>query len=335
MNTLPVTQCIGALAGALLCLSACSSQAPIAKKTEAAAPQKVTARDAPAYDAEFWSVWSDGLAELAGYDLQIPKYKESRDGIAVTIFVTETFSNADRVKADPGKHPKSDEFPVMKLNLVKKFQTGIYNYSDMTSAFVALDSVNLRPPGAPAKVSFSSQEWCGHVYSQLLFDNATVRHTSHSYFDGEADHQAAIEYPLDGITEDSLPLWARGMAGPVLDPGKPKTVPMLMSLAVAREMHLSPDWRPVTLSRSEQPEKIKTSAGQFEVEVMVAETVFGRKTFYVERAMPHRIIQWETSSGEKATMLKSARLPYWKMNQKGGEEALKQLGLSPRAPRGS
>ena len=84
--------------------------------------------------ADFWDVWGDGKAELAAYDLTYPRYGESREGVAVTIFVTETFSDSMRVKADPGLHPKSDEFPVMKLNLVEDFPTGIYDYNLMTSA---------------------------------------------------------------------------------------------------------------------------------------------------------------------------------------------------------
>ncbi len=38
----------------------------------------------------------------------------------------------------------------------------------MTSAFSALTAVNGRPAGSVSKVSFSAQEWCGHVYAQLL-----------------------------------------------------------------------------------------------------------------------------------------------------------------------
>jgi len=34
----------------------------------------------------------------------------------------------------------------------------------MTSSFLALESVNGRPGGWPAKVSFSGREWCGNVY---------------------------------------------------------------------------------------------------------------------------------------------------------------------------
>src|SRR4051812_26244976 len=78
---------------------------------------------------EFWKHWGDGKGELAAYDLTIPRYGQSRKGVAVTVFVTETFSNSLRVKSDPGRHPKSDEFPVMKLNLVEDFATGIYDYN--------------------------------------------------------------------------------------------------------------------------------------------------------------------------------------------------------------
>ena len=142
------------------------------------------AADPPRFGGTFWKHWGDGQAELAGYDLTYPRYGELRRGTAVAIFVTETFSNELRVKADPGKHSRSDQFPVMKLNLIHDFPTGLYDYNMMTSAFVALKPVNGRPAGWPTKVSFSSQEWCGHVYQQLLFDKNKVRHQVHSYFDG-------------------------------------------------------------------------------------------------------------------------------------------------------
>ncbi len=117
----------------------------------------------PSYDRTFWSTWGDGRAELAGYDLTIPRYNQPRRGVAVTIFVTETFSNSARVKADPGKHPQADEYPVIKLNLVKDYQTGIYDYNEMTSSFVALQPVNGRAAGSPTRISFSRQEWCGQI----------------------------------------------------------------------------------------------------------------------------------------------------------------------------
>src|SRR5215471_360645 len=72
---------------------------------------------APVFEDAFWKHWGDGRAEMSGYDLVFPRYGQPRKGVAVAIFVTETFSNSLRVKSDPGRHPKADEYPVMKLNL--------------------------------------------------------------------------------------------------------------------------------------------------------------------------------------------------------------------------
>ena len=287
-----------------------------------------------AYDAAFWKQWGDGQAELSGYDLAFPRYGQLRHGVAVTIFVTETFSNTLRVKADPGKHPASDQFPVMKLNLVEDFQTGIYDYNLMTSTFVALAPVNGRPAGAPAKISFSSQEWCGNAYQQLLFDARGIRAAGHSYFDGEADQQTELAYPPDGISEDALLLWARGQAGPRLDPGERRTVQMLTSLATSRLLHRPLAWKQATLSRSVHPQQISVPAGKFTVDAWTASVPGGvERTIYVEAAEPHRLIRWQATDGEHAELLGSARMKYWEMNHEGFETALKKLGLSPRPRR--
>ena len=66
----------------------------------------------------------------------------------------ETFLAEDRVKADPGRRAKSEVFPVMKLNLVQDFPTGIYDYQLMTSSFSSLAPWNGRPAGSAARVMF-------------------------------------------------------------------------------------------------------------------------------------------------------------------------------------
>ncbi len=292
------------------------------------------AADAPAFDSAFWQRWGDGMAELAGYDLVQPRYGQKRDGVAVTIFVTETFSNSLRVKSDPGQHPESDEFPVMKLNLVEDFPTGIYDYNLMTSTFIALRAVNGRAAGSVTKISFSSQEWCGNVYAQALFDAGSVRHHSHSYFDGEADRQETLAYPADGLAEDALPLWARGLAGPVLKLGETRDVQLLRSLKAARLLHQPVVWQKARLTRAAQAQTVKVPAGTFDVEVLTCAIEGGRTwTFHVELAQPHRLVKWEVSDGEKAELLASDRLKYWQMNGKGFESSLAKLGLKPRGAR--
>jgi len=286
----------------------------------------------PSYDRAFWSTWGDGQAELAGYDLTIPRYNQPRRGVAVTIFVTETFSNSARVKADPGKHPPADEYPVMKLNLVKDYQTGIYDYNEMTISFVALQPVNGRAAGSPTKVSFSRQEWCGQIYHQLLFDAKAIRATRHSYFDGDGDRQRDLDYPPDGIAEDALMLWARGMAAPSLTPGESRAVPMLPSLPSQKSIDAA--WMTATLSRPPKPQSITVPAGTFVVEAMAVRLPDKQtRIFYVEQAAPRRIVKWESSAGEHAELLKSDRMKYWQMNGEGYESALSRIGLARRPPR--
>lgn len=288
----------------------------------------------PEFGDAFWKWWGDGRGELAGYELDTPRYGALRHGTAVTIFVTETFSNARRVKADPGRHPKRDEYPVMKLNLVQDFPTGIYDYNLMTSAFTALANVNARPPGSPTKVSFSAQEWCGQVYAQVLFDVRYARFTSHSYFDTEADSTASLEMPSDVLSEDALLAWARGFSAPLLAAGDSAEAPLLGSLRQSRLLH-----QPLVVSRAHfrraaAPESVTVPAGQFNADVYTVSIEHSRTwTFWVEPAEPHRVLMWACSDGERARLLASDRLAYWKLNAPGGEQYLRNLGLIPRPPR--
>ncbi len=285
--------------------------------------------DVPVFDSERWKHWGDGQAELSGYDLTYHRYGESRKGVAVAIFVTETFSSSERVKADPGRHPEDDEYPVMKLNLVQDFPTGVYDYNMMTSAFLQLSGANGRGPGTLTKSSFTSQEWCGHVYHQLLFDESAIRETAHSYFDGEGDRDATLLYPSDGVSADALLFWARGLAAPLLTAGEEVEVPFLPSLERARLDHRPLEWTRATLSRSAETKKVKVPAGTFEVITASAELVDGlRYDFEVEVAAPHRIIRWSTNRGDQAVLRGSERLAYWQLNGPGGERSLRKLGLT-------
>jgi len=303
------------------------SSSPLESTPMAEAPAAV-------YGPEFWQTWGDGQAELAAYTLRTPRYGSVREGTAVTIFVTEPFSNQARVKADPGKHEKSDEFPVMKLNFVEDFQTGLYDYNLMTSVFVALQPVNGRPAGRATKISFSSQEWCGHVYQQLLFDQQRVRSMLHSYFDGEGDEQRDLPAPRTGISEDELLFWARGMAEPRLEPGQTRSLAFLPSLKRSRFQHEALGWREVRLARAVTRETVEVPGGVFETDVFQAHLPDGlTRIFYVETVAPHRVVKWTGSDGEQAELLKSMRAQYWRMNGPQAAESLRDLGLTPRPAR--
>ena len=208
---------------------------------------------AQAEENQFWKQWGDGQAEVAAYDLVIPRDNELRRGVAVSIFVTENFSNTRRVKADPGKHPASDIVPVMKLNLMKDFQTGIYDYHDMLTAFGALTPANGLPAGMLTKTVYSRQEWLGSTFNMALLDKSRVKITSHSYLDGEGDQQRELSMQPNAMTEDGLWFWARGWAQPVLGLGDVKAMPYLSSAEPGKAML---QWTNVQLKRAPLTKKI-------------------------------------------------------------------------------
>ena len=136
---------------------------------------------------EFKDYWYAGDAEISSYSLKQARYGEIRDGHAVLIFVTEPFLADKQVKAD---RSNPGNVSVLKLNATKKYLTGIYPYSIMSSTFYPV-----RDEGHAIKVSSSVQEWCGHVYSQLN-NREKFEITSHSYFESEADQNTSIEKTL-------------------------------------------------------------------------------------------------------------------------------------------
>jgi hypothetical protein len=272
---------------------------------------------------EFWPHWSDGKAEMNGYRLTQPRYGARRTGTATLIFVTEDFSDSVRVKADPGKHPPSDVYPVWKLNAVREFQTGIYDYNVMTSVFARVAA------GFPlAKVSFSSQEWCGHVYHQLLPRAGRLKGVSHSYFDGEADGTEDLEMPDRGVLEDALPIMLRGWVGAYLAPGESRVVPYLPSLLRARLEHKPLRWGRARIERSKGPRERAVPAGRYAVDTWTVAVEAGPTlTYDIEAKAPFRLVRWSADTGEEGVLTGSTRLAYWKLNAPGGEKYLAEMGL--------
>jgi hypothetical protein len=274
--------------------------------------------------------WNDGHAELAGYELLQPRYKEMRPGSAVLIFVKEDFSSSHRVKADPGKHPPSDVFPVLKLNVMKSFQTGIYRYNLMTSAFTATQPALGRNAGAAAKVVFSNQEWCGAMFEELLFDPQSIRMERFSYFDGEADEKSILPYPENGLSVDTLPIVVRQIQGRLLQAGESRELSLLPSLERTRLTHRKLEWVKAKVSRSAKPQKVTVPAGSFLAEVWTFDLGAEKYIYRVEAAEPRRLLEWEGPDGEKGRLLAAKRLKYWELNREGDEKYLRELGIDPK-----
>lgn len=278
----------------------------------------------PAQAKSFWDLWQDGQAEVSLYDLTQPRYGQLRQGEAQLIFVAEPFTRTTRVKPDPGNHPDSDIFYVLKLNHLRKFRTGTYPYSIMTSTFAHVDPEGERPRGAPTKVTFSSQEWCGQVFHQLLFDQERVRSHSFSYFDGEAEQAQTITYPAEALVGDNLLVRVRGiLGGDLVAPGQRRQFPFLPSLLEVRLKHKPLAWSKIVVERGQEARQVQVPAGRFLVETYTF-TSPGRPTLtvWVEADAPRRVIGWRTDRGERADLRSSHRIKYWELNDNGDEAVL-------------
>ena len=150
----------------------------------------------PIHAEGFGDYWYRGAAEITSYDLEQARYGEIHRGHAVLIFVTEDFSDRKHVKLDNPRAAGDDAVPILKLNATKSFHTGVYPYSMMMSVFSPLEATV-----APMKITTSSQEWCGHTFTQLNKTDAGYRLEERSYFESEGDHEARLDgaLPEDGL----------------------------------------------------------------------------------------------------------------------------------------
>jgi hypothetical protein len=283
-------------------------------------------RAASAADRDFEAHWRDGRAEVNGYRLTVSRYRQERTGHAVLIYVTEPFSESKRVKLDDWRKDPADTVDALKLNLVRKFQTGIYDYHTMTSVFARAGDFS------PLKISFTSAEWCGHVYGEWLFHPQHITGRYHSYFEGESGPRD-LTHPAGGIVEDNLFIGLRGLRGAFLSPGASLTAPYLPGMWHGRAAHQPPAWTTAQITRSADPRTIETPAGSFLVTVYTVKTADGRAgKFFIEQAHPHRVIRWELPPDISAELTGSRRLAYWKLQDERHEEYLEELGL-PRPAR--
>ena len=275
---------------------------------------------------DFWGFWGDGKAELSSYKMTISRYGELREGYAVLIFVTEDISRKTRIKVESNKIPKEDRVPVLKLNHVMKFNTGIYDYSVMTSVFSSVESELGRPPLEPLKISFSSQEWCGHVYQMLIPQQNEVDFTIHSYFEREGDEQRKIRLPKNAVYEDNLLIWIRELKGEVMKSGEKRQVQMIPSMWYTRSRNAKVAFAPAQIAKEDGGEL--SLNGESLATWRWTWTIGKRtQTYWVEKQYPHRILKWQFSDGGKGELVKSLRLPYWKLNSNGDLHYRQELGI--------
>ncbi len=283
-------------------------------------------------EPEFGAYWHDGKAELDGYQVAVERYGHTRHGRAVAIYVTEPFSRSKHVKLDDPSTAPGGAVDVLKLNLVRDFQTGIYDYHTIVSLFASSADFT------PIKLAFSSSEWCGQVYEELNAWGSKLSQRVSSYFEGESSERA-LEIPAGGVQEDALFILLRGLRGPFLQPGEKRSVPFLASPFYRRLAHRPAAWATATIERLVGAEAITVPGGAFTTDVFVVRPSDGRQgRFHVERPYPHRIVKWvwkpAATAGplggmDAAELTGSTRLEYWKTHDPGDEKYLESLGMEP------
>ena len=153
-------------------------------------------------DKDFHSYWYNYGAEISRFELEQSRYGEIRPGHAVLIFVTEPFLPDIQVKSDL-EASREKSIPVLKLNLIKRFNTGIYDYSMMKSVFTPIPSEQ-QQLSKTLKVSTTRQDWCGHVFLQYNLEKDHYKVKQYSYFEKEGDR--TVNIPSVHLEDD---IWTR------------------------------------------------------------------------------------------------------------------------------
>jgi hypothetical protein len=267
---------------------------------------------------DFKQYWYQGKGELTRYSLEQARYGEIHKGDAVLIFVTEPFLSDKQVKLESGK--SSAAVSVLKLNLTKKFFTGIYPYSMMTSVFSPVDFQKHRT----LKVTSSTQEWCGQTYSQLNFRDNQYKALIHSYFENEADQNLALK---SAWLEDEI--WTRIRVAPeTLPVGNLEMVP---SLQFIRLGHVDLKVEPATAQTKRE--------GKTQVYSVQYKNLKRSLIIRFDPAFPHMIQSWEEKSPggfrpdapiltTRAVKTHSIMLDYWNKNGVADAPLRKKLGLT-------
>ena len=261
---------------------------------------------------EFMEYWYKGTAEISSYSLKQERYGEIREGDAVLIFVTEPFSMKKQVKLDNPQQVGNDKVSVLKLNQVRKFNTGIYDYSIMSSSFTP---VQLNRYPYTIKVTSSSQEWCGQTFNQLNLMGNEYRHREYSYFELEGDKDNNMKASL--LEED---LMSRLRITGSLPLGSILLIPSIVHSRLAH-----------TILKPEKASVSMVDEGEISTYTIHYENMDRQLEVQVEKTFPYKILGWTEIINERrtiASLKKTMKTAYWSKNRNIDEVLRQELGLT-------
>jgi hypothetical protein len=263
---------------------------------------------------DFNAYWYAGKAELASYDLKIDRYDEPRKGYVAFVFVTEDLSKSKHVKLDYPDKAGTDRVPVLKLNALSRFQTGVYDYSLMSSLFTPVDIQN---NSHSLKATTTVQDWCGHVFTQLDYEkNNTYRVSQYSYFESEGDKVFNTEGVL---LEDEI--FTRLRINPASLPEKAMIIP---NLTFTRLRHKPVAAANATIGFKDLENNLRVCTVEYPDLKRRLEVTF-------EGKFPHKITSFAEFSDNKemsrATILKTMMSDYWNKHDNQSAYLREMLGL--------
>ena len=260
------------------------------------------------------SYWFGGKAEISSYELKQARYGEIHEGQSVLVYVTEPFSPSKLVKSDYGSE---SDVQVLKLNHTKKFTTGIYPYSMMTSSFLPTENGE-----HSLKITSSSQEWCGHTYMELQ-NKEKFEIAIHSYFEGES---SLINLKKNLLEDD---MWTKIRINPEdLPTGKLKVIPSFFYLRL-KHKETQAYFCDAKLTEEKTTSTYEMNYAGLKRKVAI--------TF--ENEFPYKILGWTESYPDgwavdspvlttEASVLNTIQSDYWNKNSVEDSELRKELRLN-------
>ena len=292
-------------AAASLAMATAQAESPVKQSTD------------PAF-ARFADYWFAGEAEISTYELAQARYGEIHQGEAALVFVTEPFSKSKQVKLDnPATRDKVD---VLKLNMTKKFFTGVYPYSMMMSAFKPVD---MKKALSSLKVATSSQEWCGHTFTQYNLSGKQYEVKQFSYFESEGD--MSLKLPATFMEDD---IWTQIRLNPGLLPtGQFEMIPGSM---YSRLSHREIAAETVRAERSDLGNGLSNYIVKFPNQRSLSITFQSTFPYSIETWQETYLSGFGSNARELttiATLKKRIKLDYWNHNGLSDSEYRDKLEL--------
>ncbi len=277
----------------------------------------------PPKEVDITKYWTQGLAEINVYKLSQNRYQENHDGQLISVFVREDFLHQKQVKNE--RYTNQNTTTILKNIQLRKFTTGVYDYSMFTSTFTPLDRKQFPKT---LKVSSSSQEWCGNLYVQFNYRNNAYDTELRSYFEGEGDQNVTIN---DGVLEDELFNVLR-MDPNAVPQGDFKMIPSANYIQL-RHAKLVSVAAKGALQNYEEKEFSGTNLKEYIVEMPSLKRTL-RIVF--ENAAPYKIVGWLDSYPSAfdqkirtttITLQQQKMLDYWSKNSLKDAKLRKELGI--------